>query len=84
MLSCCVRTVIARLAMEQYHLFKLHVDFPAIVTDCRGNVTKAFNNTLQWDGLHSRCHLLYNVVKVGLDALKNNVANCAQATAALV
>ena len=70
--------------MEQCHLVKLHVDFPTIVTNCRGNVAKAFNITLQWDWLRYGCHLLHNVVKAGLDALKNNAANPTQATAALV
>ena len=70
--------------MEQCHLFKLHVDFLAIVTDCGGNVAKAFNTNLQWDWLRCRCHLLHNVVKAGLDALKKIVANPAQTTATLV
>ena len=70
--------------MKQCYLFKLHVDFLAIVTDCGANVAKTFNTTLQWDWLRCGCHLLNNVVKAGLDALKNNAANLAQATNALV
>ena len=70
--------------MEQCHLFKLHVDFPSIVTDCGGNVAKAFNTTLQWDWLRCGCHLLHNVVKAALDALKNNPADPTQAMAALL
>ena len=50
----------------------------------RGNVAKAFNTTLQWNWLHCECHLLHNVVKLGLDALKNNVANPTQVMGALV
>ena len=70
--------------MEQYHLFKLHVAVPAIVTNCGGNVAKAFNTTLQWDWLRCRYRLLHNVVTARLDALKNNASNPAQATTALV
>ena len=65
--------------MEQCRLFKLHVDFPAIVTDCGGNVAKAFNTTLQWDWLRCGCHLIHNVVNAGLESLKNHAANPAQA-----
>ena len=46
--------------------------------------TKVFNTTLQWDWLCYRCHLLHNVVKARLGALKNNAANPTQTTAALV
>ena len=70
--------------MEQCRLFNLHVDFPAIVTDCGGNVAKAFNTTLQWDWLRCGCHLIHNVVNAGLETLKNHAANPAQATAAMV
>ena len=84
MLHCCVPIVVARLAVEQCRLFKLHVGFPAMVTDCGGNVDKAFNTTLQWDWLRCGYHFLHNVVKAGLDALKKNAANPAQATAAMV
>ena len=70
--------------MEQSCLFKLHVDFPAIVTDYGGNVAKAFNTTLQWDWLRYGCHLIHNVVNAGLESLKNHAANPAQATAARV
>ena len=70
--------------MEQCHLFKLHVYFPTIVTDCAGNIAKAFNTTLQWDWLRYECHPIHNVAKAGLDALKNNTTIPAQATAALV
>ena len=70
--------------MEQCHLFNLHVDFPAIVTDCRGNVAKAFNTTLQWDWFCCGCHLIHNVVKAGLETLKNHAANPAQATVAMI
>ena len=68
--------------MEQCRLFQLHVDFPAIVTDCGGNVAKAFNSTLQWDWLRCGCHLIHNVVKAGLDSLKNHALNPAQTMAA--
>ena len=70
--------------MQQCHLFRLHVDFPAIVTDCGGNVAKAFNTTLQWDWLCCGCYLLHNVVKARLDSLKKNATNPTQAIAALV
>ena len=70
--------VIAGLAKEQCELFKLYVDFPAIVTDCGGNVAKAFNTTLQWDWLRCGCHFIHNVVKAGLDNLKNHAANPGQ------
>ena len=70
--------------MEQCRLFKLHVDFTAIVTDCGGNVAKAFNTTLQWDWLRCGCHLIHNVVNAGLESLKNHAANSAQPTAARV
>ena len=70
--------------MEQYRLFKLHVGFLAIVTDCGGNVAKAFNTTLQWDWLCCGCHLIHNVVNAGLGSLKNHVADPAQATAAMI
>ena len=76
-----VCTVVARLALQQCELFGLYVDFPAIVTDCGGNVAKAFNSTLQWDWLRCGCHLIHNVVKAGLDCLKNNAANPAQQSA---
>ena len=72
------------LAIEQCYLFKLHADFHAIVTDCGGNVAKAFNSTFQWYWLHSGCHLIHNVVKAGLDSLKNHAANPAQTIAALL
>ena len=68
--------------MEQCRLFQLHVDFPAIVTDCGGNVAKAFDCTLQWDWLRCGCHLLHNVVKTRLDSLKNHALNPAQTMAA--
>ena len=61
---------------------RLHVDFPAIVTDCGGNVAKAFNSTLEWDWLRCGCHLIHNVVKAGLDSLKNHALNPAQTMAA--
>ena len=77
-----LRTVIARLAVEQCRLFQLHVDFHAIVTDCGGNVAKAFNSTLEWDWLRYGCHLIHNVVKAGLDSLKNHALNRAQTMAA--
>ena len=64
--------------MDQCRLFQLHVDFLAIVTDCGGNVAKAFNTTLEWDWLHCGCHLIHNVVKAGLDSLKNHALNLAQ------
>ena len=70
--------------MEQCRLFQLHVGFLAIVTDCRGNFTKAFNSTLQWDWLHCGCHLIHNVVKAGLDSLKHHAANPAQTMVALL
>ena len=76
--------MVARLAVEQCYLFKLHVDFPAIVTNCGGNVAKDFNTTLQWDWLCCGCHLIHNVVNAGLETLKNHAANPAQATAAMV
>ena len=69
--------------MEQCHLYEFDVDFLAIVTNCKGNVAKDFNTTLQWDWLRCGCHLLHNVVKAGWDNLKNNAANPAQTTAAL-
>ena len=68
--------------MEQCRLFQLHVDFPTIVTDCGGNVAKAFNTTLEWDWLRCGCHLIHNVVKAGLDSLKNHALNPAQTMAA--
>ena len=68
--------------MEQCRLFQLHVDFPAIVTDCGGNVAKAFNSTLEWDWLHCGYHLIHNVVKARLDSLKNHALNPAQTMAA--
>ena len=64
--------------MEQCRLFQLHVDFPAIVTDCGGNIAKAFNSTLEWDWLRCGCHLIHNVVKARLDSLKNHALNPAQ------
>ena len=70
--------------MEQCRLFKLHVDFPAVVTDCAGNVAKAFNTTLQWDWLRCGCHLIHNVVNAGLESLKNHASNPAQPIAAMV
>ena len=70
--------------MEQCRLFKLHVDFLAIVTNYGGNVAKAFNTTLQWDWLRYGCHLIHNVVNAGLENLKNHATNLAQATAAMV
>ena len=70
--------------MEQCRLLKLYVDFPAIVTDCGGNVAKAFNTTLQWDWLRYGCHLIHNVVNAGLESLKNHAANPAQTTTAMV
>ena len=70
--------------MEQCHLFRLHVNFPTVVTDCRDNVAKVFNTTLQCDWLRCRCHLLHHMVKAGLDAFKNNAANPTQTTVALV
>ena len=70
--------------MEQCRLFKLHVDFPTIVTDCGGNVAKAFNTILQWDWLRYGCHLIHNVVNAGLESLKNHATNLAQATTAMV
>ena len=76
-----VCTIVARLALQQCELFGLYVDFPAIVTNCGGNVAKAFNSTLQWDWLRCGCHLIHNVVKAGLDCLKNNAANPAQQSA---
>ena len=76
-----VCTIVARLALQQCELFGLYVDFPAIITDCGGNVAKDFNSTLQWDWLCCGCHLIHNVVKVGLDCLKNNVTNPAQQSA---
>ena len=57
------------------------MDFPVSVTDCGGNVAKAFNSTLQWDWLRCGCYLIHNVVKAGLDYLKNNAANPAQHSA---
>ena len=44
----------------------------------------ASNTTLQWDWLCYGCHFLHNVVKAGLDCLKNNAANPTQAIATLV
>ena len=70
--------------MEQCGLFKLHVDFPTIVTDCGGNIAKAFNTTLQWDWLRCGCHLIHNVVNAGLESLKNHAVNPTQAIAAMV
>ena len=64
--------------MEQCRSLQLHVDFPAIVIDCGGNVAKAFNSTLEWDWLHCGCHLIHNVVKAGLNILKNHALNPAQ------
>ena len=64
--------------MEQCCLFQLHVGFPAIATDCGGNVAKAFNTTLEWDWLFCGCHLLHNVVKAELDSLKNHALNPTQ------
>ena len=70
--------------MDQCRLFQLHLDFLAIVTNCGGKVAKAFNTTLQWDWLHCGCHLMHNVVKAGLDSLKNHATNPAQTTVALL
>ena len=70
--------------MEQCHLFKLHVDFPAIITNCGGNVVKAFKSTLQWDWLRCGCHFIHNMVKAGLDSLKNHATNPAQTIVALL
>ena len=64
--------------MEQCRLFQLHMDFPAIVTDCSGNIAKAFNTTLEWDWVCYGCHLIHNVVKAVLDSLKNHTLNPAQ------
>ena len=58
------------------------MDFLAIVTDCGGNVAKAFNNTVEWDWLRCGCHYIHNVVKAGLDSLKNHALNPAQTMAA--
>ena len=83
-LLCTVQSLLG-LPWKQCHLFQLDVDFPAIVTDCGGNVAKAFNTTLQWDWLCCGCHLIHNVVNdEGLESLKNHAANPAQATAAMV
>ena len=70
--------------MEQCHLSKLHVDFPAIVIDCGGNIAKAFNSSLQGDWLRYGCHLIHNVIKAGLDSLNNHATNPAQTTVALL
>ena len=59
------------------------LDFLAIVTDYGGNVTKAFDTALQWDLLFCGCHLIHNVVKAGLDSLKNHAANPTQGMATL-
>ena len=68
--------------MEQCRLFQLHVDLPAIVSDCGGNVAKAFNTTLEWDWLCCGCHLIHNVAKARLDSLKNHALNPTQTIAA--
>ena len=65
-------------------MFNLYVDFPAIVTNCRGNVDKAFNTTLQWDWFHSGCHLTHNIVEAGMDSLKNHATNLAKGMATLL
>ena len=70
--------------MEQCRLLQLHVDFPAIVTDCGGNAAKAFNNAFQWDWLHYGCRLIHSVMKAGLESLKNHAANPTQAKAVLL
>ena len=70
--------------MGQCRLFKLHVDFPVVVTDCGGNVAKAFNTTLKWDWLCYGCHLIHNVVNAGPESLKNHATNPAQCTTAMV
>ena len=68
--------------MEQCRLFQLHVDFLAIVIDCSGNIAKVFDTTLEWDWLCCGCHLIRNVVKAGLEMLKNHALNPAQTMAA--
>ena len=71
-------TVIARLAKEQLEMFGLNVAFPAIVIDCKANMRKAFNNTLQWDCLRCGCHLVHNVVTASFTTTRNNAHNPAQ------
>ena len=70
--------------MEQYHLFQLRVGFPTIVTDCRGNVAKVFNTTLQRDWFHCGYHLIYIVGNAGLDSLKSHAPNPTQTMVALL
>ena len=65
-------------------MFQLYVDFPFIVTDCGAKVAKAFNTTHEWDWLRYGCHLIYDVVKVRLDSLKNHAANPIQTMATLL
>lgn len=45
---------------------------PAIGDNCRDHVANAFNSTLKWDWLRCGRHLIYNVVKIGLDFLKDH------------
>ena len=70
--------------MEPCCLFKLHMDFPTIVTNCGRDIAKAFNTILQWDWLCCGCHLIHNVVNTGLESLKNHATNPAQPTVARV
>ena len=79
-----VYRVVVCLALEQCRLFGLHLDFLAIINDWKSNVAKAFNNTLEWDWLHCGCLLIHNVIKVGLDTLRNNAINLAQAMPTLL
>lgn len=62
----------------------LHVDFPTIVIDCRNNVAKVFETTLQLDWRRCGCHLIHNVVKAGLHSLRNHASNLAQAMPTLL
>ena len=67
-------TIIGPLVLDQCK-FGLGVDVLAIISNCRGIVTKAFNFNLKWDQLCYNNHLIHNVVKVGLKSLRTNVCN---------
>ena len=68
-------TVIGCLAKERLEISTLSVAFPAIVSNCVANMSKAVNNPLPWDWLCSERHLIHNVVTSLFAVLKNDEHN---------
>ena len=70
-------------ALEQCKLLTLYAKFPTIITNCGGNVAKAFHSTLKENWFYYDYHLIHDVMKSKLESLKNHATNATQHMACL-